>query len=77
MNSKLNYLFSRRSIRKYKSADVEGNFVRDLLEAAMAAPSAVAKDPWAFVVIRDRAGWLGLPKCCRTAACSPRLLWGS
>ena len=55
MNSKLNYLFSRRSIRKYKSADVEGNLVRDLLEAAMAAPSAVAKDPWAFVVIRDRA----------------------
>jgi nitroreductase len=27
--------------------------VKDLLEAAMAAPSAVAKDPWHFVVVRD------------------------
>ena len=26
----------------------------DLLEAAMAAPSAVAKDPWHFLLIRDR-----------------------
>jgi len=28
--------------------------VRDLLQAAMAAPSAVAKDPWAFIVVRNR-----------------------
>jgi nitroreductase len=28
--------------------------VRDLLEAAMAAPSAVAKDPWEFIVVRNR-----------------------
>jgi nitroreductase len=26
----------------------------DLLEAAMAAPSAVAKDPWHFIVLRSR-----------------------
>jgi nitroreductase len=54
MNSKLDYLFSRRSIRAYQREDVEENLVRDLLEAAMAAPSAVAKDPWDFVVVRDR-----------------------
>jgi len=28
--------------------------VRDLLEAAMAAPSAMATDPWSFVVVRAR-----------------------
>lgn len=54
MNSKLSCLFSRRSVRKYESKDVDENLVRDLLEAAMAAPSAVAKDPWSFVVVRRR-----------------------
>ena len=55
MNSKLNYVFSRRSIRAYQSGDVPEDLVRDLLEAAMAAPSAVAKDPWEFVLLRDRS----------------------
>jgi nitroreductase len=55
MNPRLNFLFSRRSIRAYRQQDVADDLVRDLLEAAMAAPSAVAKDPWAFVVVRDRS----------------------
>ncbi len=54
MNPKLHYAFSRRSIRAYQPEDVPESTVRDLLEAAMAAPSAVAKDPWAFVVVRNR-----------------------
>jgi nitroreductase len=54
MNPKLSYLFSRRSVRLYRQQDVPDDLVRDLLEAAMAAPSAVAKDPWAFVVVRNR-----------------------
>jgi nitroreductase len=54
MNPRLNFLFSRRSIRTYRQQDVPDGLVRDLLEAAMAAPSAVAKDPWAFVLVRNR-----------------------
>ena len=54
MNPTLHPLFSRRSIRAYTAEPVGDDLVRDLLQAAMAAPSAVAKDPWAFVVIRDR-----------------------
>ena len=54
MNPELSCLFSRRSIRKYQPKDVGENLVRDVLEAAMAAPSAVAKDPWSFVVVRKR-----------------------
>ena len=54
MNSTLDYLFSRRSIRAYRQQDVADELVQDLLQAAMAAPSAVAKDPWAFVVVRNR-----------------------
>ncbi len=55
MNPLLNNIFARRSVREYQTKDVEDALVRDLLEAAMAAPSAVAKDPWEFIVVRDRA----------------------
>jgi nitroreductase len=54
MNPRLNYAFARRSIRAYRGDDVGESLVRDLLEAAMAAPSAAAKDPWEFVVVRSR-----------------------
>jgi nitroreductase len=54
MNSRLGDLFSRRSVRAYQQRDVADDMVRDLLEAAMAAPSAVAKDPWEFIVVRNR-----------------------
>jgi hypothetical protein len=55
MNPQLRPLFARRSIRKYTDQPVTEEVVRDLLEAAMAAPSAVAKDPWHFVVVRNPA----------------------
>jgi len=54
MNSKLDFIFSRRSIRKYQDQAVSEAMITDLLEAAMAAPSAVAKDPWHFIVVRNR-----------------------
>jgi nitroreductase len=54
MNPKLDFVFARRSVRVYQAKDVGDDLVRDILEAAMAAPSAVAKDPWEFVVVRDR-----------------------
>jgi len=50
---KLAFIFGRRSVRVYAPGDVSDAQVQSLLEAAMAAPSAVAKDPWRFVVIRD------------------------
>lgn len=55
MNPLLQFVFSRRSIRKYTDQAIPESVVTDLLEAAMAAPSAVAKDPWHFVVLRSRA----------------------
>jgi nitroreductase len=51
----LQALFGRRSIRVYRPGAVSEQQVQTLLEAAMAAPSAVAKDPWRFVVVRERA----------------------
>jgi nitroreductase len=53
-DDKLGFIFGRRSIRLYSSAAVSDAMVQKLLEAAMAAPSAAAKDPWRFVVVRKR-----------------------
>ena len=55
MNAKLAPIFTRRSIRRYTGEAVMEAEIRDLLEAAMAAPSAANKNPWHFVVLRDRA----------------------
>jgi nitroreductase len=54
-NPKLSFIFGRRSIRAYQAAPVADEVVNDLLAAGMAAPSACAKDPWRFVVVRERA----------------------
>ena len=54
MNQELQFIFSRRSIRKYRDREVPDRMITDLLEAGMAAPSAVKKDPWHFIVIRQR-----------------------
>ncbi len=55
VDEKLGFIFGRRSIRAYTSEPVGDDAVRKLLEAAMAAPSAAATDPWRFVVVRNRA----------------------
>jgi nitroreductase len=53
MNPDLNFVFQRRSVRAYQDREVDPRMVRDLLEAGMSAPSAVAKDPWHFIVVRE------------------------
>jgi nitroreductase len=45
---------TRRSIRKFQNRPVPGELVRQMLEAAMFAPSARNAQPWQFVVIEDR-----------------------
>ena len=50
----LDWIHARRSIRKYTAAAVSEELVTELLEAAMAAPSAGNQQPWHFIVIRDR-----------------------
>jgi nitroreductase len=46
-------IFSRRSIRKYQDKPVEEETITLLLQAAMAAPSAMNIKPWDFVVVQD------------------------
>jgi len=47
-------LFSRRSIRKYTAGPITEEVLRELLEAAMSAPSAGNQQPWHFIIIDDR-----------------------
>jgi len=47
-------ILGRRSIRKYTDQSVAEATLRELLAAAMAAPSAGNEQPWHFVVIDDR-----------------------
>lgn len=49
----LDFIFSRRSIRRFTAEKVSGNQIKLLLEAAMAAPTAMNLQPWHFVVIDD------------------------
>lgn len=53
MNPVLTPLFARRSVRKFQATPVPAALVQDALEAAMAAPSANAKDPWEILVVQE------------------------
>ena len=53
MDIRLDFIFRRRSIRKYQEREIPPSIVKELLEAGMSAPSAMAKDPWHFIVIRN------------------------
>ena len=53
-NDQLDFILGRRSIRVYSPGEVSEAAVNRLLEAAMAAPSAMTKDPWRFVLVRIR-----------------------
>lgn len=46
-------IYTRRSIRKYQETPVEKEKIEHLLQAAMAAPSAMNIKPWEFVVVTD------------------------
>ena len=55
-------ILSRRSIRKYTTQPVPDEVIKELLEAAMSAPSAGNQQPWQFVVIRERSILDEIPK---------------
>jgi len=46
---------TRRSIRKFEDKPVSEEMVREILDAAMMAPSAGNGQPWRFLVVNDRA----------------------
>ena len=53
-NQVINNILTRVSVRQFTGEPLTQAQVDTLLRAAMAAPSAVNKQPWAFVVISDK-----------------------
>jgi len=51
MTDPLEILYKRRSIRAFQPDPLPRELLTELLRAAMAAPSAVNRQPWEFVVV--------------------------
>jgi len=62
----LNTIRKRRTIRRYTDQDLSDDQIDTLLEIAMTAPNRLNRQPWHFIVIRDKdlqrqlADFLGL-----------------
>lgn len=46
---------TRRSIRQYTEKEISPDLIKELLQAAMSAPSAGNGQPWQFIVVDDRS----------------------
>lgn len=55
-------ILRRRSIRKFTDEEVSNQDLMDLLQAAMAAPSAGNEQPWHFIIIKDKQIFEEIPK---------------
>lgn len=53
-DSAIQTIMTRTSIRDYQDKPVEDEKIETMLRAAMSAPSARNKQPWRFIVIKDK-----------------------
>ena len=53
INSFLDVIFSRKSVRSYTGQTVSRNDLKILMKAGMAAPSGRNEQPWSFIVVTD------------------------
>jgi nitroreductase len=51
--SSIEFILTRRSIRKYKKKDIAENTFAQIIEAGRRAPSAVNKQPVHFIIVKD------------------------
>jgi nitroreductase len=58
----LSVIHSRKSVRNFTGQPISKEDLETILKAAMAAPTAVNKQPWAFVVVTQKAQLLELAK---------------
>lgn len=49
----LENIATRTSVRQYTDKEVSNEMVEKILKAGMAAPTAVNRQPWAFIVVND------------------------
>jgi len=51
----MDVILTRRSIRKYVNKPISDDLIKELLEAAVSAPSAGNQQPWHFVILDDKS----------------------
>jgi len=68
----LDNILARTSIRSYQDRPVEQDKIEKLLRAGMAAPSAVDRRPWHFIVVTDREVLNGLAQANPNAGMAAR-----
>ncbi len=56
----LEAIHTRRSVRKYQDKPISDELIKELLSAAMVAPSAGNAQPWHFIVVDDREKLAGV-----------------
>ncbi|HIH95057.1 TPA: nitroreductase family protein [Methanosarcina acetivorans] len=53
-NAILENIYQRRSVRNYSDKEVSDEIIKEIIRAGTYAPSAVNKQPWRFVVVKNR-----------------------
>lgn len=54
-NDAINTILTRVSVREFTGKKITADQIDTLLRAAMSAPSALNRQPWAFIVVTDEA----------------------
>ena len=49
----LDGIYTRRSIRRYTSEDVDSEQLREIMRAGSWAPSGLNNQPWRFITVRN------------------------
>lgn len=68
MNETLQTIYKRRSVRKYKDIPVNHIILKQVLDAARMAPSAINRQPWKFYLLTDKDQILFFSKAIRQGA---------
>lgn len=69
-NEAIENLMTRVSVREFTGEKISAEQIDTLLRAAMAAPSALNKQPWAFVVVTDEKIIAQLGEALPSSRCS-------
>jgi len=54
-NAVLDNIYQRRSVRNYSNKEIPDEIIKEIIKAGTYAPTAVNKQPWRFVVVKNRS----------------------
>ena len=69
-SSAIENILNRKSVRKYSDKKIEQEKIDTILKCAMAAPSAMNKQPWEILVVTDKEKLEKIAEVCQNASYS-------